>query len=167
MNPTEFEIFRGLLRGYDTAVLITHGRETGFRARPMMIAHVDDNADLWFITSEDSAKIHEIESNTRVHVICQNGSSSCLSVSGRASLSRERIKIRDLWKPTFRVWFPQGEADPNIVLIHVMGEQGEFWDNSGTEGLTYMYEAVKAVITGTTPKIREGEQHGHVNLAHW
>jgi general stress protein 26 len=167
MKPTELETFRDLLRDFDTAVLMTYDRQKRFRARPMAIAHVEDNCDLWFITNEDSAKVHEIEANTRVHVTCQNGRSSCLSISGHASLSRDRLKIREIWKPPFRIWFPEGEEDPNIVLIHVKGEQGEYWDSTWTEGLLYAYQAIKAVVTGTTPKIVEGEQHGKVRLAHW
>ena len=165
MKRTQPEKFYGLLKNYDTAVLITHGQETHFRARPMVIARVEDNCDLWFITSEDSAKVHEIEVDTRVHVVCQKGRTSCVSISGHASLVRDRAKTQELWKSAFQVWFPQGADDPNIVLIHVAGEHGEYWDNTGVNRLTYAYRAIKAVATGTVPEITEGEQHGRVNLA--
>src|SRR6185295_8594350 len=99
MKQNQTEKFRELLEDFDTAVLITHRRDTHLRARPMAVAHVEDNCDLWFITSEESAKVHEIEADTRVHVVCQSGRTSCVSISGHASLSRDRGRIRELWKP--------------------------------------------------------------------
>jgi general stress protein 26 len=164
MKQPPAEKFHELLKDFDTAVLITHGEETHFRARPMAIARVDYNCDLWFITSEDSAKVHEIEADTRVQIVCQKGWTSCVSIAGRASLSRDRQKIRELWKTSYQVWFPRGVDDPNIVLLHVTGEHGEYWDNTGANRFTYVYRAIKAVVTGTTPEVTEGEQHGHVSL---
>ena len=129
----------------------------------MVVARVEENCDLWFVTSAESAKVHEIETDTRVLVVCQNGRSSCLSISGRACLVRDRAKTRELWKPAHRVWFPKGVDDPSIVLIQVVGEQGEYWDNTGIKGITYVYQAIKAVVTGTTPNMSDA-QHGIVHL---
>ena len=166
MKQTQTEKFRELLREFETAVLVTHGQETHFHARPMAILQVEDNCDLWFITREESAKVHEVENDQRVQVICQAGRSSCISIAGRASLSHDRAKIRELWRPTHRIWFPQGVEDINIALIHVAGEHGEYWDNTGVNRITYTYEALKAVATGTVAEVKEGKQHGHVTLAH-
>jgi general stress protein 26 len=165
MEKTQSEHFRNLLEEFDTAVLITHGQRTHFHSRPMAIAHVEENCDLWFITSENAAKVHEIEADARAHVVCQNGRFNCVTVSGHASIVRDRARIDELWKPAYRVWFPEGVSDPSIVLIHLAGEHGEYWDNTGTEGIAYVYRAIKAAVTGTTPRIAEGEQHGHVSFA--
>lgn len=165
MKETQTEKFHDLLKEFETAVLITHGRDTHFHARPMSIAQVEDNCDLWFITNEESAKVHEIEADTRVQVICQEGRSSCISIAGRASLIRDRAKVREVWRPVHRVWFPHGVEDPNIVLIHVAGEHAEYWDNTGVNRLTYAYQAIKAIATGTAAEVKEGEQHGHVTLS--
>jgi general stress protein 26 len=165
MGKTQKERFRDLLRDFDTAVLVTHSGEGYLRARPMAIAAVDENCDLWFITGRDSAKAHEIEKNTRVHVVCQDGWTSCVSLSGRASLDYDLVKLHSLWKASYQAWFPLGVNDPEVGLIHVIGEKGEYWDNTGIKRFTYVYQTVKAIVTGTTPEVREGEQHGHVQLA--
>ena len=161
---TQTEKFCELLREFDTAVLVTHGTETHYHVRPMALACVEDNGNLWFITREDSAKVREIEQDSRAQVICQKGWTSCVSVAGHANLVRDPEKIRELWKASYKVWFPRGADDPNIVLIHFIGEQGEYWDNTGLNRLRYVFEAFKAVTRGTTPDIREGEQHGNVTL---
>src|SRR5262245_4696933 len=130
MEKTEKERFRGLLRDFDTAVLVT--RANGFlRARPMAIATVDENCDLWFVTGRDSAKTHEIEMDPRVCVICQSGWTSCVSFNGLASIDNDPVRIHALWKASYQAWFPLGVNDPQICLIHVVGEQGEYWDNTG------------------------------------
>jgi general stress protein 26 len=165
MKPTETERFHHLLRKFDTGVLITHGEETHFHGRPMVIAHVDDNCDLWFISNEESAKVHEIEEDSRAQVVCQHGR-SCVSIAGHASLRRDPARIRELWKVSYQVWFPRGVDDPSIVLIHFAGEHGEYWDNTGLNGCKYLYRAIKALVSKTKPEVTEGEQHGHVELMH-
>ncbi len=165
MDKTQRQKLQDLLSDFATAVLITHGGENGFWARPMAIADVDDNDGIWFIASKDSAKAHEIEKDTRVQVICQNGWTSCVCITGRATLCQDRSKLKDLWKVSYQVWFPLGMDDPDIVLIQVVIEQGEYWDNTGVNRITYAYQAVKAIVTGGTPEIHEGKQHGQIKLA--
>jgi len=165
-KPTQIERFRNLLTDFDTAILITHSQENHSRARPMLIARVDDNCDLWFLTDNDSANVHEIEADTHVRVVCQNGRASCVSITGRAEPSRDRVRIRQLWRLAYQVWFPRGADDPNIVLIHVIGELGEYWDHTGINRITYAYQPIKVVATRATPEIKEGDQQGHLELAH-
>ncbi len=57
-----------------------------------------------------------------------------------------------------------GGDDPNIVLLHITGERAEYWDNTGANRFSYLYQSLKAVATGTTPEIREGDQHDRVTL---
>ena len=158
------EHFHKLLKQFHTAMLVTHAGEGRLRARPMAIAQVEDDCRVWFITGAESAKTHEIEADTHVHVICQNDRSAYLSLSGRAELVRDRAKIGELWQEPFRVWFPEGKDDPNIELIAVRPEEGEFWDNEGFNKIKYLFESAKAYVTGQTPEVAEGEQHGVVQL---
>ena len=64
----------------------------------------------------------------------------------------------------FETWFPEGKGDSRVTLICVKAERGEYWDNRGMNGIRYLYQAVTAYATGTTPDIKEGEQHGTVRL---
>ena len=157
-NPMQAELsekLRGQLQGFHTVVLITQGEDAG-HARPMAVARVDENCDLWFVTAEHSAKVKEIQADTHAQVIAQNGWTSCVIMAGRASLVQDRAMMHELWKPAFKVWFPDGADDANLVLIHFTGERAEYWDNSGANRFIYLYQALKAVIQGTTPEIQEG-----------
>ena len=97
------EHFHKLLTQFQTAMLVTHAGADRLRARPMAVAKVETNSRLWFITGAETAKTHEIEADTRVHVVCQNDRSAYLSLSGRAELVRDRAKIEELWQEPFRV----------------------------------------------------------------
>lgn len=145
-------------------MLVTHTGDQGFHARPMALAQVEDDGQIWFITGADSTKVHEIEVDSHVHLIAQNGHSAFLSLSGRASLIVDRAKIAELWSEPFRAWFPQGKDDPNVELIVVHPEFGEFWDTTGANRYKYLWEATKAYFDGTTPEIDEGNMHGRVAL---
>jgi general stress protein 26 len=156
--------FISLLKKFHTAMLVTHTGEYGFHARPMAIARVEDNGRLWFITNTDTAKVHEIEMDSHVHLVAQDGNSAFLSLSGRANLIGDREMIADLWQEPFRVWFPEGKDDPNIELIAVRPERGEFWDSTGANRCKYLWEAAKAYVTGSTPDADDGDLHGKVRL---
>jgi hypothetical protein len=73
------------------------------------------------------------------------------------------MKIEDLWSERMRVYFPIGKDDPDLALIHVHAEAGEYWDNQGAQGLRYLFEAAKAYVTGTRPEL-DREVHGSAQL---
>ena len=156
--------FISLLKKFHTAMLVTLNGEHGFHARPMAIARVEDDGLMWFITGLDTAKTHEIAYDSHVYLTAQDGDSAFLTISGRASLLADREKIAELWSESFRVWFPEGQDDPNIELIAIRPVRGEFWDNTGFNRCKYLWEAAKAYATGTTPDDTDGDLHGKVRL---
>ncbi len=148
-----------LLESFDTGMLITrHGEQN--HARPMAIACVDETNCIWFATSIDSPKAEEIRADTRVSVTLQT-SRKFVALSGTARLVSDRAKIEELWKETWKVWFPKGKTDPAIALIRVDVDDAEFWDNAGAKGVRYVFEAMKGLISGQRPDLMAG-QHGRV-----
>ena len=129
----------------------------------MAIAQVERDGTIWFLSGEDTAKVHEILDDTHVHLTFQKDRSTYLSISGLASLVHNRQKVNDLWKEAFRIWFPQGKEDPNLVLIEVMPQDAEFWDNHGWKKVKYILEATKSYFTHTVPELDE-EAHGALHL---
>lgn len=160
----ELSKFHDLLTRFDTGMLITHCGGDSLHARPMAVAQVEDNCDLWFITSIDSPKSMEIRSNEEVLVTFQNKRDEFVTLTGRAELVRDAQKVSELWRESFKLWFPQGVNDPNIALIHVSGRQGEYWDNSGLNKASFMVESLRAYFTGSQAQVREGSQHGRLEI---
>ena len=164
MAENQLEKIHDLLKAFDTAMLVTHGASQSPRARPMAIARVEPNCDLWFFTGRDTAKVHEIESNREVLIVCQKDHGNYVALVGIADLVSDQVKARKLWKESYRTWFPQGVDDPDLVLISVRSREAEYWDNRGLNGIRYAFEAAKAYVTGTRPDVEEGEQHARVHL---
>jgi len=84
-----------VLKGFDTAMLITHSGN-GLHVRPMAIAELRPDADMYFSTSLQSPKIAEIDANPAVSVTFQSRAQFA-SVHGNAYIVRDRALIEKLW----------------------------------------------------------------------
>jgi general stress protein 26 len=130
----------------------------------MAIARIENDCEIWFFSSIESGKVHEIECDSRVSVICQKHD-LFLSLSGQASVSRERARIAELWMESFKPWFPLGADDPAIALVSVKPSEGEYWDGEGFNKIKYLFQTAHAFATGTPIRVEEGEQHAKVRLS--
>ncbi|HEU4617494.1 MAG TPA: pyridoxamine 5'-phosphate oxidase family protein [Gammaproteobacteria bacterium] len=139
-----------LLKDFDTAMLVTHADDGESHARPMAVAQLRPAAEAYFVTAIDSPKVGEIESNPRVTLTFQS-SKQFATVTGCMSVERDRALLDRLWKEPWKVWFPKGKSDPSLVLLKLDPEHGEYWDNTGIQGVKYAFEAAKAYAAGTTP----------------
>jgi len=153
-----------LLAKFDTAMLISRTPEGQLRGRPMAVAHVDEDCQIWFFSSIESGKVHEIECDSHVSVVCQRHD-LFLSLSGQAGVSRERAKMVELWKESFKPWFPRGPEDDGIALVSVKPSEGEYWDGEGFNKIKYLFQTAHAFATGSPIRIEEGEQHAKVHLS--
>ena len=155
---------RELLQDFGVAMLVTRTVEGHLRSRPMALANVQPDGSLWLLTDRNSGKLDEIERDRHVNVTAQS-SSKFLSFSGAASVVDDRRKIGELWNESWKIWFPAGKDDPNLVLIKIQGDIGEYWDNSGISGIKYLIEAGKASLSGTRPDVANDPKiHGKVEL---
>lgn len=159
MDEDKREHLKELLESFDTAMLMTHHAEKA-HARPMAIASVEGTNTIWFVTSMDSPKADEIRKDSRVSATFQS-SRRYVALSGTAELVDDRTKLDELWRPSWKVWFPNGKDDPSITLIRVTVKDAEYWDNAGTKGIRYVFEAAKALLRHTTPTVHE-ILHGRV-----
>ena len=165
MPPPSPERVYELLLSFHTAMLVTHGGEDNLHARPMEIAHVSADCHVWFFTDTQSSKTREIRQEDAVLLTFQKDHQKYLSMDGIADLVTDRALIESSWQEPFRVWFPKGINDPNLMLVHIIPHRAEYWDNSSLQGARYFYEAAKAYVYATQPEIEEGAQHGKALLA--
>jgi general stress protein 26 len=156
------ENLHDLLENFDTAMMVVRAGDGHSHARPMAIARLHENAEMYFVTNIQSPKISDIQANPNVTLTLQSAS-QFVSLSGRATVVRDRHMIDDLWKEPLKLWFPKGKDDPAICLIHFSPEDGEYWNNAGAQGLKYAFEAVRAYVKGETAKT-DPVQHAKVDL---
>jgi general stress protein 26 len=156
------EHLRHLIKEFKTAMLVTHTPSGALRARPLAIA--DNRADdLYFATAIDSPKVKEIEVDPHVNVSMQDGK-QFVSLSGTARIATDRQLIEETWSEAWKVWFPLGKDDPSLCLLVVDVLDAEYWDESGTKGLRYLFDAAKAYVTGTRAPAADEAQNAKIRI---
>ena len=151
MNNEQSENLQKLIdkvKDIDVAMMTTTESDGSLRSRPMRNMQIKDDGVIWFFTGYESGKSHELENDSHVNLsYAKPGDNLYVSVSGRASLTRDRAKIDELWNPALKAWFPGGKDDPNIGLIKVTIDKAEYWD-SPNSAVVHLYGVVKAALTG-------------------
>jgi len=139
-----------LIKDIKIAMLTTADTDGSLRSRPMATQTQAFDGDLWFFTREHSGKVDEVQREHQVNVSYAAPSDNrYVSVSGTGRIVTDRAKIKELWSPVLKAWFPKGEDDPEIALIKVTAEKAEYWDApSGT--MVKLIGFVKAIATGKT-----------------
>ena len=129
--------------------------------RPMSHVDIDDDGNIWFFTSKDSWKAEDVQRNPTVQLVYINESdSSYLSIEGTAYLSFDQQRMRELFNPFVKAWFPKGLKDPSLALLMVHPREMEYWSNDDSKVLTYL-KILTAAATGSQPSVGT---HGKVAL---
>jgi general stress protein 26 len=127
-------------------------------ARPMNVRKVDDQGNLWFLSAVDSHKNHEITDNAHVRLYFQGSPhSDFLVLDGRATISTDKAKIKELWEPTIGTWFTEGVDDPRITVIKVAPTEGYYWDTKHGNMVAGLKILVGSVIGKTLDDSIEGK----------
>ncbi|MBA3868705.1 MAG: pyridoxamine 5'-phosphate oxidase family protein [Anaerolineae bacterium] len=130
-NPESIQKVRDLIKGIKIAMLTTISNSDGaLHSRPMGTQEVEFDGDLWFFTRSDSQKVNELKKDQTVNVSYANNP-RYVSISGTAQIVDDKAKMKELWNPLFKAWFPDGLDDPTLRLLKVTVKQAEYWDNPG------------------------------------
>jgi len=127
---------------------IHHGRPVP--TRPMSVQEVDPQGRLWFLSPRDSQKNVQIAVDPMVQLHFQGSAhSDFLMLHGRAHLSSDKAKIKELWQPILKTWFTEGIDDPRIEVIRVDPVSGYYWDTKHNRALVFA-KMVAGAIMGKT-----------------
>lgn len=141
-----------LIKDVKIAMMTTVDSDGTLNSRPMWNNDADENGDLWFFTKLHSPKTAEISKDNQVNLAYSDPSSqNYVSVAGKAEIVRDQAKINEKWNESLKTWFPNGKNDPEVALIRVHPEKGEYWDSPNSKML-HLYGYVKASLTGESPK---------------
>lgn len=137
LDSQTLEKLAQMIAGVRFAMLTTADSSGHLRSRPMTTQQQDfRNFDgvLWFFTSDPSPKCDEIGSDHRVNLSYADPEQQhYVSVSGRATVEHDHAKMKELWNPFLKTWFPSGLSDPHLGLIRVQIDQAEYWDHSSSK----------------------------------
>lgn len=143
-------------------MLTTVSEDGSIHSRPMATQEIEvDNFDgnLWFFSKRDSHKNHAIENDQHVNLAYADvDKNRYVSISGRATINQDQIKMRELWRPSLKAWFPEGLNDPDLTLIGVRVESAEIWDSPQSK-MVHMIGVVKSAVTGKPLNQSSPSQH--------
>jgi general stress protein 26 len=148
----------------EIAMMTTRRADGHLEARPMATQKRAAGADLWFVSAEGTAKLRDLEQDPHVNLaFYKDRTREWISVSGLATMSRDRDKIRELYAPDWKIWFTEeGDPrhgtpeDPRMVLIGVQIHGAVFMEVNKPQPVV-LYEMAKGLFTGGTPDV--GEVH--------
>jgi general stress protein 26 len=137
-----------LIDGIPVAMVTTVAADKTLRCRPMLLERLEPDATLVFLTHLSSQKTGEVRQDPRVNIAFQSDKGDrYVSVSGTATVTHDEARMRELWNPTYRAWFPGGADDPDSAIFTVHIERVEYWDVPSTR-LVRLWGVVKALATG-------------------
>jgi general stress protein 26 len=148
-----------LISDVHIAMMTTVAKDGSMSSRPMAVQDKEFNGTLWFLTRNTSEKIDEIEQDQHVTLtFAEPKKSEYLALKGRANVSEDRSKIKELWNPLYKAWFPKGEDDPEIAVVKVDVTAGDYWVSTSGKIVTLFKYATAAATGG---KVEMGES-GHI-----
>ena len=119
--------------------------------RPMSIQKVDEQGNIWFMSSLKSNKNSEVKENHKVQLLYSNSSNyEYLSVFGTATIHTDRELIYEMWTPFANAWFKDGKDDADISLIKITPESAYYWDTKNNKMIS-MIQMIASIVTGSTP----------------
>ena len=125
----------------------------GLRARPLEARADRDAGIIWFVTDVRGAKDDEIDAAHDIGLVFFDADSRAyLSITGRASVTRDAARAKEIWKTTDNIWLPGGPDDLNVGVLRVQPVSAELWDGpSGAVGAAF--EFANARLTGEKPNV--------------
>ena len=129
--------------------------------RPMSVQQVDEDGNLWFLSADDSHKNEELREDPTVTLYFQGSPhSDFLYLKGRATVSRDKQRIEELWKFVVKTWFTEGKDDPRITVIKVAPYEGYYWDTKHGNAIA----GIKMMIGAALGKTMDDSIEGQVNV---
>ena len=141
-----------LTKGIHIAMMTTVAHDGSMSSRPMAVQDKPFTGALWFLTSSTSGKVDEVNQDQHVTLtFAEPSDSKYLTLKGRASVSRDRTKIKELWNPMYRAWFPKGPDDPEVAVLRVDVHEGDYWEASSSKIVMRAKYLAAAVTGGEVP----------------
>ena len=125
------------------------------------VTWVDDEGNIWFFTNEYSPKASEISVENTVSLTYSDVKAhTYLSIVAEAALVDDKVKMKELWNPFIKAFFPEGLDDPQLTLLKIVPTDAEYWDSSSSS-MVVLFNMLKAALNG---KQYDEGKHGKIEL---
>jgi general stress protein 26 len=164
MVKQELQKLYDQIEDIEIAMMTTRRSDGHLQSRAMATQKRVPGADLWFVSLEGTPKLRDLEGDPHINLsYYKDRTREWISVSGLATITRERQKIHELYATDWKAWFPnEGDPrhgtkdDPRMVLIGVDVHAAVFLEINKPQPVV-LFEVIKGWVTGAAPDI--GETH--------
>jgi general stress protein 26 len=147
-NQEALEKLKTLAESIRICMFATVDENSDIFSRPMSTVKIDEEGNIWFVSNEYSEKVQDISKENQVYLFYSHpGINSYLQVKGNCSIVDDKNKIRELWTPAMKAWFPDGVDDPKICLLRVYPTEASYWDGPSSK-LVVLFKMLKAAALG-------------------
>jgi len=161
---TDLDKFYAMVDDIEIAMMTTRRADGHLESRAMASQKRAAGADLWFVSRDNTAKLRDLAADPHVNLsYYKDRTREWISVSGLATISRDRQKIHELYAADWKMWFAEeGDPrhgtpdDPRMVLIGVSIHAAVFLEVSKPQPVV-LFELVKGWVTGSEPEL--GKMH--------
>ena len=100
-------------------------------SRPMSVYQVDNEGNIWFISSKQSNKNFQINNDAIVQLFFTSTSDThYLSVFGNVTVYKNIEEVDKIFNPIANAWFEESLNDNSVIAIKVKPENTYFWDSN-------------------------------------
>jgi general stress protein 26 len=136
-----------VIKDLDICMMTTVEADGRLLTRPMANQEAEENGDIWFFTHHDGSVVKNLAANPQVSLGYSNASGRHAAISGTGAEVRDRALIEEKWTDDLEAWFPEGKDDPNLTLVKVTPDRGEFWDG-GSSTIVSAIGYLRTKVTG-------------------
>jgi general stress protein 26 len=144
-----------LIAAIDVVMLATNSRGGELENRPMTPIEMDEAGALWFFTRRHSPVFDGTGPVNLAFV--DHDRSIYVSICGSAAQVDDRERLRELWTPMARPWFPEGPDSPDLSLLRVLPTTADIWDAPHSKMVRVL--AMAASVAAGQPVGLGGHEH--------
>lgn len=91
---------------------------------------------------------------------------ACVSLSGRGEVDTDRERIKRLWTPLAKPWFPEGPDSTNLALLKFVPDAADDWDGPSSRMVRAFGIIASAIASAIAGKpVAMGEHGSHSGLS--
>lgn len=158
-DSAERQRLADLIEPSRVAMLTTVDAQGQLTSKPMSPIELDAHGCVWFFTDRKSSTPTQLE---RLNLsFCNVDRGDYVSVVGAGVLLDDRERMKALWTPMARPWFPDGPESPDLRLLKIVPHSAEYWDSPNSKMVRLF--AIAASVAAAKP-VGLGE-HGNLDVA--
>ena len=158
-DNTDLHRLGELIKDIEVAMLTTRTRDGSLLSRPIQTLKLDSNGELIFFTAAKSHKVEDLTDDAAANLAYAHpGEHRYVSVRGRARMDRDDDTIRELWTPAQKIFFPEGQHDPDLMVLRIRVRDAAYWETADNF-VARAFDFARGMLDDSPSDLGE---HGHL-----